>query len=184
VQKVKATKKKKRPIKPPKPFSRAASLDYAALALARPPTRKFVARVEPVGELVVQFVLPEALCLTTNRRKNLHWTKVAELKKSILSMLFTQHGFRKPARPLPGRPQVLVTRFTATRPDTGAGWEKDAIDALLTSKVVARKGGVKQRKGLGLIEDDSDAHIDRHVWWESGPRDGGFVLLRVFGGAK
>lgn len=164
-------------------FSRAASIDYATLALARPPTRKLIERVEPVGDFVAEFVLPEKLCLTTNKRSQLHWTAVAQLKDRILSQMRVQCG-RLSLPVLSGRPQVLVTRFTATRPDSGAGWEKDAIDALLTSKVVARKGGRKQRKGIGLLEDDSDAHIERHVWWEHGPRNGGFVLLRIYEGVK
>lgn len=168
--------------KPPPPFSRAASIDFATLALSYPPKRKFIARVEPVGELIAQFVLPAKLCLTTNQKVNLHWRRIHEAKKNIHGMMLAQFGFRPRKEVLPGRPQVLVTRFTSTRPDSGAGWEKMPVDCLLTSRVVVTKKGPQRRLGLGFIEDDSDEHVAVHAWWESGPRDGGFVLLRVFGG--
>lgn len=170
------------PRKPPRPFSRAASIDYATLALARPPTRKLIARVEPVGELIASFVIPAKLCLTTNQKVNLHWRRIHEAKKNIHGMMLAQFGFRPRKETLPGRPQVLVTRFTTTRPDSGAGWEKMPIDCLLTPRVVMTKKGPQRRLGLGFIPDDSDLHIDARVWWEPGPRDG-FVLLRVFAGA-
>lgn len=162
------------------PFSRTAALEYADMALSVPPTKPSIQRGQPTGKRVARFVLPMDLCLTTNRRSCLHWSSVDRLKDKILSQLRVQCGaLRLPT--LTGRPQVVAVRFTSRRPDSGAGWEKDAIDALLTSRVVARKGGVKQRKGLGLLEDDSDAHIDRFVWWEPGPKDG-FVYIEIWSG--
>lgn len=169
------TRRKLRP-----PFDRAVALEFARLALANPPRRPFIERPTPVGDCVARFVLPLELCLTTNRRSSLHWSSVAQLKDRILSQLRVQAGaLHLPT--LSGRPQVMAVRFSSQRTDTGAGWEKDAIDALLTPKVIARKGGVKQRKGLGLLEDDSDACISRHVWWEEGPHNG-FVYLAVWTG--
>lgn len=168
--------------KPRPPFSRAAANEYAALALAYPPKRKFIERVDPVGELIAQFVLPSKLCLTANERKGLHWSAISKVKQNLLGMMFAQTGFRKRSSVLPGRPQVLVTRFTCTRPDRGAGWEKDVIDALLTSQIKHSPKGAQVRRGLGFFEDDSDMHIDARAWWEPGPRANGFVLLRVFGG--
>lgn len=168
--------------KPQRPFSRAAANEYATLALAYPPKRRFIERVEPVGELIAQFVVPSKLCLTTNQKVNLHWRRIHEAKKHIHGMMLAQHNFRIRSEPLPGRPQVLVTRFTSVRPDSGAGWEKMPIDCLLTPRVVVTKNGTQRRLGLGFLEDDNDFHVDVHAWWESGPRNGGFVLLRVFGG--
>jgi hypothetical protein len=161
-------------------FDRVAAMAYAQQALSQPPKKPLIKRPERPGNLVAQFVLPMALCLTTNRRACLHWAAVDGIKDRILSQLRAQCG-RLSLATLAGRPQVLVVRFTTRRPDSGAGWEKDAIDALLTPKVIARKGGLKQRKGLGLLNDDSDADIDRNVWWEPGPKDG-FVYIEIRSG--
>lgn len=164
-------------------IDRAHCLEYALRALASPPTKPHIERVEPVGKLVWQCVVPAELCVG-HANSRVHWSVHLRHKRNLLSTMLAQHQMRPRSEVLPGRPQVLLVRFTSTRPDRGNGWEKLPVDCLLTPKSVMTATGIQQRKGLGFFDDDSELHIDSRCWWEAGPRGAGFVFIRVFDGER
>lgn len=166
------------------PWNRELFKQYAESKLALPPEPgKHIDRFypEPDRVLVASFVLPLEMCLPTNRRDSIHWTKRHEARNKLYDMVFTQYGMRHRTDPLAGRPQVFVTRFSPRRTDRGASYEKMPVDCLQPFRRVRIKksGKIRETKGIGLIRNDTETAIDLRVWWERGP---GFIYMRVFSG--
>lgn len=68
--------------------------------------------------------LPLELCPGINAFAELKPWARAKLKKAAYRMLLTQHGMRRRAEPLQGRPIVICTRFSSVEPDAHSGWSK------------------------------------------------------------
>jgi hypothetical protein len=156
----------------PTPFSVAASLRYADEALSRAPALPHIERPEPRGEFVARFVLPLKLCLSFNtvgRAGTASSTRqLGAMKKAARDMMAIQVGYRFPKKPLEGRPQVLVCRFSSVEPDIDGGWTKNPVDRL-------KKG----TNGLGFIVDDKPRAARVQPWWEPAPPSSGFVYVEV-----
>lgn len=135
--------------------------------LAQPPTHPRVVRPESHGQLVASCALPLSMCPTTNGTRGRPGWSLGMLKKDIGRLMKLQ--IKRRNHPLPGRPEILCTRFSCSEPDKYADWAKMAIDWL-------------GRKGANLIYDDAPGYCEVHQWWEPAERGSGFVLIRVFEG--
>ena len=141
--------------------------------LSRPPCGRFVVRVEPVGDLVIRFVLPLGLCPTTNATRHApRWVADRRMARTrnLMEAQSLAARWHRSKGPLPGRPQVRCIRFSNRRPDPLANWAKGPVD-LLTSK----------HDGLNLIQDDSALYCQPSEQWEpSGKRGVGCCLIEVW----
>lgn len=157
------------------PFDRAACVQFAADAFAFPPPREHIVRPDPVGRRVASFVLPLDVLRPQNRTRHAQPWAMAKVKKACFAIMLAQIGVvcGSGRKPLPGRPQVLCTRFSSVEPDAFSDGFKVAVDRLCPGP-----------QGLGIIADDRPACIDLRQWWEPAPRRKGFGLIRVFTGAE
>lgn len=127
--------------------------------------------------LKATFVIPEIYCPTGNARDTMHWTKAHELRHKCYDYMLQQNSFRIQREPLVGKPAIVLIRFTAKATDERSNWDKFPVDSLRKPKVV----GTAHWKGLNYIKDDGPEDISLHVWCASGPKNGGFVYVRVYG---
>lgn len=154
------------------PFDRDAALTLALGVLSRPPALARIRRPVPRGELVQRFVLPLELCPTTNRTRHSRPGQHEPVKRALLALLQQQARRFRAEAPLPGRPQVLCLRLSATEPDKYSDWAKMAVDALCVP-------AGRRKEGLGYLRDDRPKDADVHQWWERAPRGSGCVYLEV-----
>jgi hypothetical protein len=169
-----------------RPFDRHAALAFARDALTRPPVGPYVVRVEPVGDLVAEFVLPLELCQPQNRKgKAAAWAH-DRIQRDLFATMLAQFGGRRREKPLPGRPQVLSIRFSSNQPDKYADWGKVATDRLCVhvERIMKTKRGRKRSPNLklGIIHDDAPEYADVNQWWEKATQAQGCVYIRVFTG--
>jgi hypothetical protein len=176
---------------PVPPASQTECFAFAAASQLAPPRDKRTIRVEPVGNLVAQFVLPLAWCPPTNQRDGMSPLRLATIKKHVLARMLTQHHGCRRSGPLPGRPMVQVVRFSSAPGDIiDTGLSKIPVDRLTTkAPLTAAKKGQRRRpmpekRGLGFLADDDSTHVDLRIWWEPAPPGKGFVWVRVFEGEK
>ncbi len=160
-----------------KSFSIRDCLQRAEDTFAFPPTKPHIERPEPQGQLVATFVLPLELCPTTNLTRHGQVWKLKKLKTQVYAMLWSQWVHHRAERvdvriPLPGRPQVLCTRFVAGEgPDAYSDWAKIAVDKLCVGP-----------ERLGILVDDKPSCVDLRQWSEPAPRNAGFCLFRIYSG--
>jgi hypothetical protein len=156
-------------------FSVDGATAFAAEALSKPPAQPRIRRIVPPDylALVWQCVLPLTLCPTENERHSWNKWRLHRARCNAYALMRAQHGMRDRTEILPGNPLVLCTRFSASRADRSFAWTKYPVDSLQTMR-----RGKRTRLGLGFVEDDRD--LDLEAWWEPGPPNAGFVLLRVF----
>ena len=150
---------------------------YAEETLGTEPALRHIVRPVVHGALVASYLLPLELLEPQNRkRKAPKWVlaKKFEDLKRCLGVQTRFHDHRH-FQPLPGRPQVLCTRFSCVEPDKYSDGFKWAIDALCVPSA-------RRTWGLGHLVDDSPRLADVHQWWEPAPRLSGFGLIRVFEG--
>jgi hypothetical protein len=114
---------------------------------------------------IFQLPLDEAPLL--NRFMHMHWAVRTSLKKRISLRLLSQLGHRK--EPLSGRPQLLVTRYSAKRPDQDSAGTKLWLDELVK---------------LGWLADDSPDHVEVLNHWEKAKRGDGRVVVHVYSGEQ
>lgn len=133
-------------------------------------------RPQARGELRAEFVLPLSLCQPTNRTRGAAGWQLGKLKNAAFQLLWTQAGGRS-ASPLPGRPQVILTRFSSVEPDKYSDWGKSSIDILCASR---RPG----QKRLNVIFDDAPKHADVWQLWKSAKAGEGFVYIEVWSGEE
>lgn len=98
-----------------------------------------------------------------------HWAKRRALKLDTFTRMLAQHGRR--SSPLPGKPRVEITRYSARQPDRDGlyGSAKVPIDCLKADS-----------QGLGWIVDDSPEHCDVRVRWiKAAPVTSGRVIVEV-----
>jgi hypothetical protein len=154
-----------------KRFVLSEAIARADVILSRPPSRDWIDRPAPVGVRVVRFALPLSLLEPQNRRSHApDWAMKAK-RQRIWQVMVSQAGELR-REPLPGRPQVLCTRFSSVCPDKYNDGFKAAIDALCMPTA-------RRRFGLGYLRDDSPRHADVHQWWEYVPPKQGFGLIEV-----
>jgi hypothetical protein len=110
---------------------------------------------------VFQLDLEHAPLLNTFMRW--HWRKRAQLSKQLALSLLAQIGRRK--EPLPGRPKLLVTRYSTKQPDQDSAGTKLWLDVLVR---------------LGWLKDDSPDCIEVVTQWEKAKRGEGRVVVHVF----
>lgn len=149
------------------PFRITSALAYAdaRLQLDPPP---WVERPTPRGTRVQRFALPLSCCPTGNMMRHApHW-KLANWKRQAMMLMSAQLVTRAKCA-LPGRPQVLATRFSSVEADAYADWAKIPVDCL---------------KKLGLIVDDSPRCIELHQWTEKASPKSGCVLIDVWSGER
>lgn len=152
--------------------------------LAAPPCLARIVRPVPKGPLLWECVVPAELCLTTNALMRMdRWQRDREYMR-VFELMLTQHGLRKRARPLSGRPEVHMIRLTSVAPDRASDWTKHVMDALVVDwhQKSRKTGKVSHRDGLGFLRDDRDSCVDHHKWWERAPRGVGIVVVRVYAG--
>lgn len=154
------------------PFDRDAALSLALGVLSAPPALPRIKRPAPRGALVQRFVLPLELCPTTNRTRHSRPGQFEPVNRALLAMLQQQARCYRVREPLPGRPQVLCLRLSATEPDKYSDWAKMAVDALCVP-------AGRRKEGLGYLRDDRPKDADVHQWWERAPRGSGCVYLEV-----
>lgn len=126
--------------------------------------------VTPVA--VFQLELEHAPLLNVFRK--MHWAKEHKLKKQIAVVLLSQIGRR--AEPLPGRPKLLVTRYSSGRPRSkekggASGPDQDSAGTKLWLDVLVR---------LGWLRDDSPDCIEVASQWERCKPGEGRVVVHVF----
>jgi hypothetical protein len=148
------------------PFSPKLALAEAERILALPSAKPHIVRVEGRGSLVEQFALPLDLCRPQNRTRHAPGFALAKLKRQCLFVMRAQLSMHRTC-PLPGRPQVVVVRFSSVEPDAFADGAKVAVDCLVK---------------LGVIVDDKPSCIDLSQSWEKAPPGAGFVILSVYTG--
>jgi hypothetical protein len=144
--------------------------------------------------MVAQFILPLALCQSTNRTRHAQGWQLQRTREALLLVMMRQlvttdldlHAETGPRgamvralHPLQGRPQVRAIRFSSVEPDASANWQKQAIDLLLPPKTRRTAAGVKRSWGLGLLADDKPAACEVRAWCEYAPRGMGFCLVEV-----
>jgi len=156
----------------PTPFNPGEALCRADEILSRPPARPHIVRPAPVGARVWRCALPLELLQPQNRTRHGARWELGKLKAEVWIRMLAQHGLPVRQLPLPGRPQVLCTRFSAAEPDRYADWAKAAVDALCLPSG-------RRKRGLGLLRDDRPKDVDLHQWWEPGPRGAGFGVIEV-----
>lgn len=148
------------------------ALARAEATFALPPKIERIVRPVPRGEVVQRFVLPLALCPTTNRTRHTKPGQQARTKRLILGLLQVQAKVQRFRKTLPGRPQVLCCRFSSTEPDAYSDWAKLAVDLLCVP-------AGRRKTGLGLLRDDRPADAEVVQWWESAKAKEGFVWIEV-----
>lgn len=150
-------------------FSIAAAFRLRDYILSKPPASEFTNRPELRGELVFEAALPLELCPTTNGTRHAKGWQLAKIKGQIYQLFIYQHGGTCKA-PLPGRPQVIVRRFSSVQPDTFSDFGKMAVDKLCVGP-----------KRLGFLRDDRPKDCEVHQVWEAAPPGGGCVVVEVRG---
>jgi hypothetical protein len=103
--------------------------------------------------LVCRFVLPARLAPTLNVYSRMHWARRSKLKKECLTRMLAQAGGFA-TKPLEGKPEVHVIRWTTSQPDKDAAYSKVPLDCL------------KVKGGLGFLVDDSPEHCTVRCAWE------------------
>lgn len=164
------------------PWNEDAAMRLAIAALEAPPTRPWIERVAPVGDLMIRFVLPLELCPPTNRTRHGQGWQLAKIKKRAHALMLAQAIrrmgpaiFTSGCPPLPGRPLVRCIRFSAVAPDALANFAKIPVDILC-----ARTARAKAR--LSIIRDDKPSAAKVVEWWEPAPKGSGCVLVEVWTG--
>lgn len=181
----------------PVEFSIPDALRRADETFEGPPPRGQMPRVQGRGQLVQRFVLPLALCPTTNTLISMLKTRAKPgrrffspaaqaraLEEKVFRMMFVQSRVR--AVPLPGRPLVRIVRFSSVEPDEGADGMKLCRDLLRMPKPPewdARRGRpTTGRKGFGFLVDDAQVYVETVRWWEYAPPGKGFGYLDIWTG--
>jgi hypothetical protein len=121
---------------------------------------------------VFQLDLEHAPLLNVFRR--MHWAQESRLKKAIAVRILAQIGGR--SEPLTGRPQILVTRYSAGRPRAKTnggqiGPDQDSAGTKLWLDVLVR---------LGWLKDDAPDCIEVRSEWVKVPRGQGRVVVHIF----
>ena len=100
-----------------------------------------------------------------NSATAMHWRKRAKLRSHWKREVWYAVTGKKPPTPLQ-RSRVVITRNSAARPDPDnlTDTSKFLLDALVE---------------LGIIEDDSNEHIELEVLWEFAQQGKGFVRIQV-----
>jgi hypothetical protein len=163
---------------------------FARIAMSKPPADQSIARVEPVGSLVQEFILPLRLLEAQNQKRKKTPAQYDRVIKEIHATMLRQVGFHARETPLPGRPQILCIRFSSKEPDPRADTFKQAIDRLPIYKArnvsVVRSGVRKvkpmKNRHLGFIVDDTRKLAATHDWWEPAPPGKGFGYIRIYTG--
>lgn len=150
------------------PFSIRDALTRSMAAFEKPPLVAHIERPKPLGQCLMRMALPLTLLQPQNRTRQAQPWKMAKLKKECLALMRTQLP-ALPALPLPGRPQVLCTRFSSVEPDKYNDGFKIAVDRLVD---------------LGVLIDDAPKFIDLHQHWEPAPPRCGFGIVEVWSGAQ
>jgi len=153
-------------------FDRDAALSLAQGVLSAPPALPHINRPAPRGALVQRFVLPLKLCPTTNRTRHSKPGQFAPVKRALLALMQQQARCFRVREPLPGRPQVLCLRLSATEPDAYSDWAKMAVDALCVP-------AGRRTEGMGYLRDDRPKDAEIVQWWEPAKRGKGCVYIEV-----
>jgi len=148
-------------------------LERAERILAAPPGRSHIVRPPALGDRLARCVLPLELCRPQNRTRHGQAWELEKLKRSLFLAMLAQVGRRRD--PLPGRPQVLCVRFSATEPDKYADWAKHAVDVLCAPTERAKNR-------LGWLRDDRPKYAEIQQWWEPESKGQGFVHIEVRSG--
>jgi hypothetical protein len=156
-----------------KPFDWRAALKEADRILSEPKAKPWINRPERDCLALFRFVLPLELCKPFNRvgragSASAGWA-LGKMKEDAANLMLAQLEWKKPNRPLLGRPRVLCCRFSSAPVDRDSGWTKNPVDRLRANVT----------NGLGIIRDDSEEAIDLQAWWEPTAPKCGFVLVEV-----
>lgn len=160
------------------PFDVAGCLRIARERFAVPPPYTRIDRPAFRGDVVARFVLPMALCKSTNMTRHAPAWQLGRDKDQLAQIMALQARAWTPDRgarwrkALPGRPEVLVCRFSVREPDAYADFAKSAVDILTIPSP-------KRPKRLGLLLEDSPSCVTVRQWWERAPQGEGFVFLEV-----
>lgn len=165
----------------PRPFDRLMAGREALRRLEQPPAKPWIERPRETGDLVTRFTIPLELCPTSNETRRKPDWYYAKQRTALFTVMVP--GFLDSRRPrgkaLPGRPQVLATRFCPRPPDACSDWAKSAIDRLILPLHVKRNGRWVDCQRFGLITDDSPPAADVRQWWEPCPAALGCVLIQL-----
>ena len=172
--------------------ARAAPFDvnrcrvFAVTALATPPVLSRIVRPERHGGLLYAFVLPLAVCPSSNVTGQAGMAgngwRMGKIKSACWSYMRAQSLRSREFRlPLTGRPQIIATRFSSKEPDSCCNWAKLPIDMLTVAKV---RNGRAQQHRLGIIIDDAPKFADVSQHWEPATQGSGFVYLEVLEGVR
>lgn len=153
-------------------FDWQSKLAVARALLASQPAVPRIVRPRSRGEVVQRFVLPLALCPTTNRTRHTQPGQQARTKLLLLGLMQVQARRFRASSPLTGRPQVLCCRCSSVEPDAYSDWAKMAVDLLC-----APAG--RRKDGLGYLRDDRPADAEVVQWWEPAKPREGFVYIEV-----
>lgn len=110
----------------------------------------------------ITFTLPEQFPLL-NVQQRRHFRTRGKMKISTARQIIALLGAERPAEPFQ-KARVTVTRYSSGSPDRDGlyGGVKDLLDCLTTPSPQAN-GKVRNKYGIGLIVDDSPAHIELDV---------------------
>jgi hypothetical protein len=157
---------------------------FAVTTLSMPPELPRIKRPERHGGLLYAFVLPLSVCPSSNvtgqaGMAGAGW-RMGKLKSACWSYMRAQSIRSRDVKiPLPGRPQIIATRFSSKEPDACCNWAKIPIDMLTVAKV---RNGRAQQHRLGIIVDDAPRFADVSQHWEPAPQGHGFVYLEIYEG--
>jgi hypothetical protein len=128
-------------------------------------------------KLLATFRLPLELCPTENRAGPQHGGARAGIrakcKQSMVAQAISQ-GLHI-GTPFPFGVLIRCIRYSTTAPDS-TGWDKVPIDCMLPS--TTRNG--KRIHRLGLLVDDSPAHVTRVHHHERAARGRGRVVIELW----
>lgn len=184
----------RRPRKLKPPFDAAAALAMVLNIRSRPPANERVKRVEPVGSLVARWILPLDLAPTGNVYSERGKRALGGIKDRCRKEMLRQIGGVRPDTPLPGRPMVIVTRFSSSEPDVTAAHSKVPVDALcidspkrpekMPEHIWAQIRPKLPRKKLGYLVDDAPKFADVRECWEPVAPGKGCVVIELWTGEK
>lgn len=162
---VKPKKKRRKKI----PFDIEQCMDIAEVTLKEPVGWR--EEQGPLGDFVTSFFVPLDVCPTINVYLNMYYKRRAGLKEKALRMMFEQYGRRRPT-PLPGRPVIILVRFSSKEPDHETSWHKIIVDRL-----------IPKHDGLNIIVDDNPNAVDlRGHYWRYAPKKKGFGYVEIWTG--
>jgi hypothetical protein len=173
-----------KPTRRAEPFDSDRCRVFAVTTLALPPALPRLTRPERHGGLLYAFVLPLSVCPSSNTTGRAGMAgqgwRMGKLKSACWGYMKPQSLRSRDFRlPLPGRPQIIATRFSTNEPDSCCNWAKIPIDMLTVARTI---NGRTQQHRLGIIVDDAPKHVDVVQRWEPAKRGQGFVYLEIYEG--